>query len=50
MILLSNCIAPYYNMMTLQYNGGDMGRYTYLSRNEDKVSSELFMSIKGILA
>lgn len=50
--ILSNCIASLlleYDDFAIQY--GDMGEdILILSRNDDKVSSELFMSIKGILA
>ena len=50
--VLSNCIASLlleYDDFAIQY--GDMGEdILILSRNEDKVSSELFMSIKGIIA
>lgn len=50
--ILTNCIASLlleYDDFAIQY--GDMGEdILILSRNEDKVSTELFMSIKGVLA
>ena len=50
--VLSNCIASLlleYDDFAIRY-GAMCDDILILSRNEDKVSSELFMAIKGILA